>query len=47
MPVHCSYSPAIERQTINRRLLLQRCTTLLHLLKLDAAIVSVVFMGDA
>ena len=47
MPVHCSYSPAIDRQPLNRRLLLRRCTTLLHLLKLDAAMVSVVFMDDA
>lgn len=47
MPVHCSYSPAIDRQPLNRRLLLHRCTTLLHLLKLDAAVVSVVFMDDA
>lgn len=47
MPVHCRYSPAIDRQPLNRRLLLQRCTTLLHLLKLDTATVSVVFMDDA
>jgi len=47
MPVHCSYSPAIDRQPLNRRLLLHRCTTLLHLLKLDVALLSVVFMDDA
>ena len=47
MPVHFSFSHDIDRQPLNRRLLQQRCDALLHLLKLEAAEVSVVFMGEA
>lgn len=47
MPVHCTYTEGIGRQPLNRRLLQQRCATLLNLLKLDRAEVSVVFMSDA
>lgn len=47
MPVHCTYTEGIGRLPLNRRLLQQRCATLLNLLKLDRAEVSVVFMSDA
>jgi len=47
MPVHCTFSPGISRQPLNRKLLQQRCDTLLHLLKLERAEVSVVFLADA
>ncbi|WP_028319071.1 pyridoxine 5'-phosphate synthase [Desulfobulbus elongatus] len=47
MPVHCTYSPEIDSRPLNRRLLQQRCDTLLHLLDLERAAVSVVFLGDA
>ena len=33
MAVHCTYSPAVAAQQLNRRLLQQRCDTLLHLLE--------------
>jgi pyridoxine 5-phosphate synthase len=46
MPVQFSFSHGIARHPLNRRLLQQRCDHLLHLLKLEAAEVSVVFMGD-
>jgi len=47
MPTHCTFSAEIGRQPLNRKLLQQRCDTLLHLLKLERAEVSVVFLGDA
>lgn len=47
MAVHCTYSPAIAGLHLNRRLLQQRCETLLHLLKQEQREVSVVFLSDA
>jgi pyridoxine 5-phosphate synthase len=46
MPVQFSFSHDIAHHRLNRRLLQQRSADLLHLLKLEAAEVSVVFMGD-
>jgi pyridoxine 5-phosphate synthase len=46
MSVHFSFSKDINHHPLNRRLLQQRCDYLLHLLKLEAAEMSVVFMGD-
>ncbi|WP_310600833.1 pyridoxine 5'-phosphate synthase [Desulfobulbus sp.] len=47
MPVHCTYSPVVAPLPLNRRLIRQRCDMLLHLLELDRAEVSVVFLDDA
>jgi pyridoxine 5-phosphate synthase len=47
MPIHFSFTPEIAHQPLNRRLLQQRTNHLLHLLKLEAAEVSVVLMNDA
>jgi len=47
MPVHCTWSPEIASLPLNRKLLRQRCDMLLHLLELERATVSVVFLGDA
>ena len=47
MAAHLNYTDAIARYPLNRRLLQQRCQRLLHLLQLEQAEVSVVFMGDA
>ncbi|NLX19682.1 MAG: pyridoxine 5'-phosphate synthase [Desulfobulbus sp.] len=46
MPVHCRYSRSIRSHRLNRRLLQQRCDTLLRLLERRTATVSVVFIGD-
>ncbi|MDR2550337.1 MAG: pyridoxine 5'-phosphate synthase [Desulfobulbus sp.] len=47
MPIHCTYSLEIAPQRLNRRLIRQRCDMLLHLLELERAEVSVVFLDDA
>jgi pyridoxine 5-phosphate synthase len=47
MSVHLSFTADIAAYPLNRRLLQMRCDQLLHLLHLEAAEVSVVFMGDA
>ncbi|MCL2458898.1 MAG: pyridoxine 5'-phosphate synthase [Desulfobulbus sp.] len=47
MPIHCVYSPEIASLPLNRRLLRRRCETLLHLLGLERAEASVVFLDDA
>jgi pyridoxine 5''-phosphate synthase len=47
MPVRCTWSPEITSLPLNRRLLQQRCDMLLHLLGLEHAAISVVFLSDA
>ncbi len=47
MAVHVLFPDEYHGSPLNRRFLQQRCDTLLHILQLDQATASVVFMGDA